>query len=101
MQPTVKDSAEFLPVWVDNEKRYLLNVTTIVDLIDKSKSTFKIYGDGQLGACQHAFLNDPTPEQSIFKVTGYLPRVFINETTKTLIECAQLTGVLIREYINP
>ena len=37
LQPVIKDSAEFLPVWVDNEKRYLLNVTTIVDLIDKSK----------------------------------------------------------------
>lgn len=101
LQPIFKDFAEFLPVWVDGEKRYLLNITNVVDLMDKSKSTFKIYADGQIGPCQHAYLNKPEADQSIFKVHGYLPRAFINETTKAQIENLGLTGALIREYKNP
>ncbi len=101
LYPIFKDSAEFLPVSIDGETRYLLNVTSVLELMDKSKSTFKIYDDGQIGACQHAYLNEPTAKQPIFKVRGYLPRVFINETTKNQIESLGLTGVLIREYKNP
>ena len=101
LQPLLKDLAEFLPVLVDGETRHLLNVTSVLDLMDKSKSKFKIYGDGQIGPCEHAYLNEPSLENTIFKVRGYLPRVFINETTKSQIEHSELTGVLIREYKNP
>ena len=67
----------------------------------ENNSLFKIYGDGQIGACEHAYLNKPPAENTIFKVRGYLPRVFINETTKNHIESSGLTGTLIREYKNP
>ena len=101
LEPLLKDSVEFLPVWVDGEKRYLLNVLHVLDLMEKSRSTFKIYGDGQIGACEHAYINEPNSGEYIFKVNGYLPRVFINETIKNEIESAGLTGTLIREYKNP
>ena len=101
LQPLLKDSAEFLLVIVEGETRYLLNVTSVLDLMDKSKSTFKIYGDGQIGPCEYAYLNEPDIENTIFKVRGYLTRVFINEITKSQIENSGLTGVLIREYKNP
>ncbi|MES2824963.1 MAG: hypothetical protein V4732_15265 [Pseudomonadota bacterium] len=101
LQPLLENSVEFLPVTIQGETRQLINVTNVLPLMDIAKSTFKIYNDGKIGPCQHAHLNDPDPKELIFMVNGYFPRIFINDELKKRIEEAGLTGVLIREYLNP
>lgn len=101
LQPLLENFVEFLPITIEGETRYLINVINVLPLMDTEKSIFKIYSDGKIGSCQHAYLNEPNVEQLIFKVNGYLPRIFINEKLKHAIEDADLTGVTIRKYINP
>ena len=101
LQPLLNGLVEFLPVTIESETRHLMNVTTVLPLMDASKSIFKIYNDGRIGACQHAHLNEPASQQLIFKVSGYFPRVFISDELKRIIEGAGLTGSVIREYLNP
>jgi hypothetical protein len=92
---------EFLPVTIEGQTRHLINIINVLSLMDTAKSIFKIYNDGKIGACQHAYLNEPNSQQLIFKVNGYLPRIFINEELKQKIEEAGLTGISIRKYLNP
>ena len=101
LQSQLEKYVEFLPVTIEGETRHLINVITVLPLMDAAKSIFKIYNDGKIGACQHAYLNEPESGQLIFKVNGYFPRIFINEELKRIIEEAGLTGVVIREYLNP
>jgi len=92
---------EYLPVFIGGEARYILNVINVLDLMDKSRSKFKIYSDGNLGQCEHAYLNRASADESIYKVIGFMPRVFISDRLKSIIESESLTGSLIREYKNP
>lgn len=92
---------EFLPVTVDQQTRYLLNVTNVLDIMDKARSVYKIYSDGKVGMCEHAYLNEPDKTDTIFQVAGFLGRIFVNETFVELIENNGLTGTVIREYKNP
>lgn len=101
LRPMIAKCVEFLPITIEGETRHLINVTNVLPLMDTARSTFKIYSDGKIGPCQHAYLNTPDPKEYIFMVKGFFPRVFINEELKSTIEAAGLTGVLIREYINP
>lgn len=102
LQPIIGAQAEFLPITRDSEQWYLLNVLNVQDLMDKSRSKYKIYEDGHVGPCTHAYINDPRQtDASIFLVKGYFPNIFINANIKTEIEKAGLTGGLIREYVNP
>lgn len=97
----LKDYVEFLPVTVDGETRYILNVVNVIDVLDREKSIYKIYSDGKVGMCEHGYLKEPLDNQLIFKVAGFLGRVFITDSLKACIETEQLTGALIREYKNP
>lgn len=101
LKPLLENVVKFLPVIIDGETRHLMNVTNVMPLMDTAKSIFKIYSDGKIGPCQHAYLNEPNEQQLIFKVKGYLPRIFINEELKKIIEGNGFTGVLTREYLNP
>lgn len=104
---TLKDvfegQVEFLPtIGPDsNENWRLLNVTNVVDIMDVSKSKYEIYPDGKIGACTHAYLNEPDSGNKIYRVKGKAILELIDEETKNIIESAGLSGVLIREYLNP
>lgn len=97
----INSCVEFLPVNVEGETRYLINIVCVLDLMDKSKSTFKVYGDGTIGPCQQAYLKAPDDTKPIFKVLGYLPRVFVTQSLQAFIEQNQLSGCMLREYLNP
>jgi hypothetical protein len=101
LSPLLQQSAEFLPVKIANETRYILNVTCVLNIMDKSKSKFKIYGDGSIGPCQHAYLKTPEELSLMFKVDGFLPRIFVSEKLQQLINTQQFSGCLLRAYINP
>jgi len=79
----------------------LLNITNYLGLLEPAKSIYEIYDDGEVGMCQHGFLNKPAWGNRIFGVKEYAPNIFIDEETKSAIESAGLTGQLIREYLNP
>lgn len=100
LAPLLKGRAEFLPVKIEDETRYILNIICVLDIMDKEKSKFKIYGDGTIGPCQHAYLNVPE-SIPIFKVTGFLPRIFVSRELQQIINQEKLSGCLLREYINP
>lgn len=101
LKPAISTQAEFLPVQSENKRWYLLNVLNMQNLMDTSRSKFKIYEDGHIGPCTHAYINNPNDNSGIFLVKGYLPNIFIDEGIKGAIEKAGLTGSLIRQYINP
>lgn len=101
LSPFVQNCAAFLPVKIADETRYILNVVCVLDIMEKSKSKFKIYSDGTIGPCQHAYLNTSDELKPIFKVAGYLPRVFVAQALEQLISQEQLSGCLLREYVNP
>lgn len=42
---------EYLPVSVDGEIRFILNVVNLFDVLGREKSIFKIYSDGKVGMC--------------------------------------------------
>ena len=104
---TLKDlfseQVEFLPTNgpSPSDKWFLMNVINLVDIMDKEKSKYEIYSDGKIGGCSHAYLNEPESSNKIFKVVGWPTRTFISEEAKEVIESTGLTGVLIREYLNP
>lgn len=101
LSPLMQDCIEFLPVKIANETRYILNVICVLDIVDKSKSKFKIYSDGTIGPCQHAYLNINEESKPIFKVAGYFPRIFVTQKLQQVINQEQLSGCLMREYVNP
>jgi len=97
-----KGQVEFLPTsGPDGDNWRLLNVTNVVDTMDTSKSQYQIYDSGRIGMCTHAHIDEPGPENKIFVVKGFMPRMFVDEVSKNLIESSGLTGALIREYLNP
>ncbi len=101
LQAYLKDQVEFLPVIVDGETRYILNVLNVLDVMNRERSIFKIYSDGKIGGCEHAFINEPSEENFIYKVNGFPGRTFINNSFAALVREFALTGALIREYQNP
>ncbi len=101
LQPFLKDQVEFLPVIVDGETRYILNILNVLDILDRERSIFKIYSDGKIGGCEHAFINEPSEDHFIYKVAGFLGRIFISNSFVALVREFGLTGALIREYQNP
>lgn len=101
LKNTLNSSVEFLPVIVDGGRRYILNVINVLDLMRKEKSIYKIYSDGKVGMCEHAFLTEPAAENLIYRVSGYFGRIFVNDEFKNMTYNNRLTGALIRKYINP
>lgn len=104
LKDRLKGYVEFLPVEHrdEGETWYLMNVTKRLDIMDKEKSIYEIYSSGEVGQCQHAFIDKPEAENHlIFKIKGCAPNIFINDTMKTIIEDNDLKGPLIREYVNP
>lgn len=102
LKPILADKVEFLSVYVDQQEWFLMNVVNVLSVMDVARSKFKIYEDGQVGACQHAYIVEPAEyDSAIFLVEGYFPNIFINQHTKDFIESSELTGALIREYLNP
>lgn len=103
LEGLLDSQAEFLPVIGPDgiDEWFLLNVTNVVDCLDRSKSKYKIYSSGRVGPCTHGFINEPDESVKIYQVKGYQPRIFISDSVKRVIESEALTGVLIREYINP
>jgi len=85
----------------DDDNWRLLNVINLLDIMDVSRSQHEIYPDGTIGTVTHAFLNEPESGNNIFLAQKYPTRIFINEKTKETIESANLTGTLIREWLNP
>ncbi len=101
LQPYLKEQVEFLPVIVDGESRYILNVLNVLDIMNRERSIFKIYSDGKTGRCEHAFINEPSEDHFIYKVAGFPGRTFISNSFVALVREFGLTGTLIREYQNP
>ena len=87
---------EFLPVAIAAEKRYIINILNVLDLMDKERSKYKIYSDGNIGLCEHAYINEPNVESKIYKVSGFLGCTFVNDAFVMLVKDRQFTGLLIR-----
>lgn len=95
------ERVEFLPVHIGDATRFIMNVLTVLEVMDKGKSKYKIYSDGSVGMCEHAFINEPKADNTIYKVAGFPGRTFVNEHFVDFIENNTFTGLLIREYKNP
>lgn len=101
LAPIISGLVEFLPVYIGREERFILNVVNVLDIMDKGRSTYKIYSDGKVGMCEHAFLNEPDDQQFIYKVSGFMGRTFVNEQFNRIIIDNNISGSLVREYKNP
>ena len=103
LKTILADQVEFLATLGpdSNDKWFLINVINVQDTLDTSRSLYEIEDDGEIGLCEHGFLNEPEKGNHIFQVKDYSPYIFIDEDLKQVIERAGLKGALIREYQNP
>lgn len=101
IKPFLREQVEFLPVLIGDETRFIVNVLNVLDVMDKEKSRYKIYSDGKVGMCEHAFINEPSTTNLIYKVNGFLGRTFVNDMFVDMVNKNEFSGLLIREYKNP
>lgn len=102
LKEVLHGQVEFLPVNVAGSLMHIVNVINVQDILIKEDSKYQTYPNGKVGACTHAFLTEPQQSESmIFKVTGFLPNIFINNALKTVLELNDLTGLAFHKYKNP
>lgn len=101
LEPVIGNQVELLPASGEGWQWYLLNVLNVQSVMDVERSKFKIYEDGHVGPCTHAYITEPADGNEMFLVERYFPHIFISGVVKTAIDTAGLTGALVREYRNP
>ena len=106
LQPAVNDVAELLPIPVDGETWYFLNVFNQIDAMDKANSKYKIYRDGSVGYLQKAgFFPDKVPHAKLFTVAEDPAMIYYAEhhpdgnpnTFKNILEKNKLFGIVLEK----
>jgi len=110
MKLVVDDVAELLPVPINAETWYFLNVYNQVDAFDAENSRYAIYESGERGYLEKpAFLPNKVPHAKLFKIPEDPARVYYAEhdpddnpnTFKNVLEKNKLFGLQlkkVREY---
>jgi hypothetical protein len=87
LYPLIKNDAEFLPLQSDEGVYYLLNVTNIVDCIDREKSICTLTPNGLVLDYEDlVFDTEKIKDLYIFRVPDFPYQVFLTENLKTEIE---------------
>lgn len=66
----LEDAGELLPIYVDDELWYCLNITKSIDAVDENMTEFRINdGKSKLFPVKYAFHEDKLPDSTLFKVS--------------------------------
>jgi hypothetical protein len=95
--PLIDNDVEFLPLECNTETLFILNVTKILNCLDHSESRFKYFTDGKTMDVTHYTFNEQSISQTyVFKIPEQLPRTFVSESFKNLIERENLRGLALK-----
>lgn len=91
------ESVEIIPLDCDDREYFILNVLSIIDAIDYTKSNFRKLDTGLVvGFDKYSFLEDEVKDKHIFKVLlnnkVYTTEIFVSETLKNIVEEHKLKG---------
>ena len=96
LRPLIQNSVEELELQFQEAEYLGINVTTVLDVIDYSKSEYRMYSDGKriMAFQKYAFkICDELLSNNIFKIVDEpRRRAFVSETFKQAVEKNNLTG---------
>lgn len=100
LYPLIQNSSEYLDLLFQEKEYYGINVTTVLNVIDYSKSIYKMYSDGSriMRFQKYAFrMCDDLFDNNIFKIIDEpRRRPFVSEKFKQTVEENKLTGFEFR-----
>jgi hypothetical protein len=103
LSPLIRTFSEILPIFVEKEKFYLLNVTTVLDCIDYDNSRFKTFPDSKkiMRFISYSFLPDLIRGIHIFKISDE-PKCnpFVSDEFRDAVIANKLTGFHFEEVWN-
>lgn len=96
------DEVEFLGLDCDEGRYYAVNITNVLNAIDRNKSEYKTFRDGKriMYFIKYSFINNKKLSNShIFKITDelYGNHPFVSETFKKRVEENGLEGFVFEE----
>lgn len=84
----------FIPVKIEKENYWLLNIIGFLDCFNKEKSTFSTFDNGEPDEIQKiVFKNENIQPFSIFKINVSPINIFITDKFKKIIEENHVTGI--------
>ena len=93
--PFILDDVEVLPLELEGEILYAINVTTVLDAIDYSRSKYVTFKDGKriLAFKKYAFRKEEIGDKNIFKIKDEPRRnPFVSEKFYSVVEKNNLKG---------
>jgi len=101
----LKEDAEFLPVTIEGNNYYLVNLTTFIDnqIIDENNSEKRFVDGHEMGAKKLAFHHDQIPDELLLFKThyDYGTTIFCGDRFKLLVEKHKLSGLLFSNELCP
>ncbi len=106
--PLIKDNVEILPLQLNNETLYGINVLSIVNALNYDLSEYKTFRDGKrvMAIKKYAFIEEKIEKNNIFKLMD-LPRgdVFVSEEFHDRVIDYHLEGfkleIIYDETVSP
>ena len=102
--PIISDSVEILDLVCEHAEYYGINVISILNVIDYSKSKYRMFSDGKriMAFQKYAFrLETDIGNYNIFKIVDEpARRAFVSDRFKKLIEDNDLTGFMLKLVWN-
>ena len=101
-QHAIGDYVEFLPIVHDEPELgelYLVNVTAVLDCLDRDKSAITYFDDGSiLSVSTYAFDAKTVGATPLFRIKGLeLKNIFASDSFKNLFEASGLTGLSFKK----
>lgn len=91
----IQFSGEIIPIQVNNEKLFALNVLKVLDCLDIKKSDISYFPEGNImWVKNYVFLENCIGDSHIFKIKGVeLKDIFVSEVFKKSVEEFDLQGI--------
>lgn len=87
------NEAEFLPLFIENETYYIINLLILEkDILNIKKSKVKYYSNGRIMEITDFVFNKNTITTSMFRVSESTTNIFVNEFIKNEIDKHRLIG---------
>jgi len=95
LSPIILDDIEALPLNNSTAQLYAINVLTVSDCLDQSRSQMQLFNDNRVMVIErYAFKENCLQDKHIFKIPEQLGNlVYVSGAFKTLIEENGLTGL--------
>lgn len=95
LKPLIESNVEFLPLVFGSDKYWVINILTVLDAVNRSKSVYKTFRDGKriMAFQKYAFFPEAVTNIPVFKITEEKTRYpFVSDEFKRVVENNCLTG---------